>query len=361
MMAGREKAPVRTEADVSAALTELAQRAPSAGAVLSAVCDAGAHQQDPLPRTPGARRRPGTRRLAPRLRWPQLAVAATAAAAIALAVVLTPGSAPVRAHGPSQFPSLGALPSPPGTVSPGSVPPAVSPGRDPSTASVGKAMLAAFNATAGYLVFQTSDDFTKGHQAGTSRSWNWPAVPTPGRLEYTRRSYNYHAVAGVKGTGKLTEDVGYTTVVPPPSRYGQNADARVIVVCHAGDRLRLWPSRRAGRDLVDAHRRAGVLRLHTEPCGAGLARQIAHGEWRILGHSRLRGQRAIKLAETPAGNFKPLPVFLWVSTVTYLPLRMVWLSGSKSGEIDNWYYLPPTKANLAQLRVPVPAGYHRSG
>ena len=100
----------------------------------------------------------------------------------------------------------------------------------------------------------------------------------------------------------------------------------------------------AGGDLVDAHRRKlGYFDFTLGPAGSSLARQIAHGDWRILGHSRLRGQRAIKLAETPAGNFKPLPVFLWVSTVTYLPLRMVWLSGSKSGEIDNWYYLPPTK------------------
>ena len=36
-MAGRDKAPARTEADIRAALTELAQRAPSAGAVLTAV------------------------------------------------------------------------------------------------------------------------------------------------------------------------------------------------------------------------------------------------------------------------------------------------------------------------------------
>ncbi len=56
----------------------------------------------------------------------------------------------------------------------------------------------------------------------------------------------------------------------------------------------------------------------------------------------------------------PLPVVLWVSTATYLPLRMVWLSGG-SGEVDTWRYLSPTKANLAKLRVPIPPGYPRSG
>jgi hypothetical protein len=101
-----------------------------------------------------------------------------------------------------------------------------------------------------------------------------------------------------------------------------------------------------------------------DPSGAELAREIAQGDWRILGHTRLRGQRAIELAETRTRRimpFMPRPVYLWVSTATYLPLRMVWLSRSKTGEVDNWYYLPPTKANLAQLRVPIPPGYPHSG
>jgi hypothetical protein len=35
--------------------------------------------------------------------------------------------------------------------------------------------------------------------------------------------------------------------------------------------------------------------------------------------------------------------------------------GPAGSETDNWYYLPPSKANLAQLRVPIPPGYPRSG
>jgi DNA-directed RNA polymerase specialized sigma24 family protein len=33
----------------------------------------------------------------------------------------------------------------------------------------------------------------------------------------------------------------------------------------------------------------------------------------------------------------------------------------KFTEADNWYYLAPTKANLAHLRVPIPHGYPHSG
>jgi hypothetical protein len=45
---------------------------------------------------------------------------------------------------------------------------------------------------------------------------------------------------------------------------------------------------------------------------------------------------------------------------SYLPLRMISVAGTFT-EADNWHYLPPSKANLAQLRVPIPPGYPRSG
>ncbi len=367
MMLGRGKAPVRTEADISAALTELAQRAPSAGAVLSAMRDAGAHQQGRLPRAQGPRGLPGRRRpLAQWLRWPQLAVAVAAAAtAIVLAAVLVPGSAPVRAHGSSQFPNIGSLPSPPGAVSPGTAPPIAAPGHDPSTASVAKAMLAAFSATAGDVVVETEADFTNGSLSDSSQFWSWPAVPNPGQLEYMRSSYSQPAVGSAKGAGiRLTEDIGYTGVVPRPSRYAQNTYARLIDVCYAG-------TGQTGCGFAGYETPPGTWSMHTgkltylgyapNPGGPGLARQIARGQWRILGHTRLHGQRAIKLAETRTGHsIFPRSFLLWVSATSYLPLRMVSVL-TKGRGISNWSYLPPTKASLAQLRVPIPPGYRRSG
>jgi hypothetical protein len=349
-MAGRGEAPARTEADISAALTELAHRAPSAGAVLTAVRGAGMTGMR-SPRAPRARW----------LRWPQLAVAAVAAAtAMALALILTPGSAPVSA--PAVFGPPGALPSEPGTASSGSptVIAPVSPGRAPSTVLVANAMVAAFSAAADNLVFETAAGFTKGHLSGTTRLWNWPATPIPGKLEYARQSYRLFALGRTAGTRILrAEDIGYTTVVPrsPAALY---AYTRLIVACYTGTGCGYGRHNVAPGTWWMRTGTLGYMDFAPDPGGAELARQIAAGEWRIVGHARLRGQQAIKLAETKTGHFMPRPVFLWVSTATYLPLRMVWLSG-KSGEIDNWYYLPPTKANLAQLRVPIPPGYRRSG
>jgi hypothetical protein len=365
MMCGRGQAPVPTEADIRAALVELAQRAPSTDAVLTAVRDARAHQHNGSPRPPGPPRLPGTRWLAAVarwLRWPQLAVAAVAAtAAMVLAVVLTLGSAPVRAHGYVVFPPIGSLPREPGTASPGSISAITSPSRDPSTVLVAIAMMAASSAAAGNLVFETTSGFTKGHLSGTARLWNWPATPIPGKLEYARQSYKFLAVGRTEGTRILrAEDLGYTTVVPR-SPAALNAYTRLIAVCYTGTGCGYGRRNVAPGTWWMRTGMLGYMDFAPDPGGADLARQIAGGEWRIVGHARLRGQQAIKLAETRTGHFMPRPVFLWVSTATYLPLRMVWLSGDKTGEIDDWYYLPATKANLAQLRVPIPAGYRRSG
>ena len=364
-MTGRGEAPARTEADISAALAELAQRAPSADAVLTAVRKTRANGHQGSPPAPGPRGLPGTRQLAaliPRLQWPQRAVTgAVAATAMVLAIVLTLGSAPVQAHRPAVFPPIASLPGQPGTASPGGAPVAMSPSRVSSSVLVAEAMLAAFNATADDLVFETTAGFTKGHLSGTTRVWNWPATPITGKLEYARVSYRFLAAGRAQGTTILrAEDLGYT-IVAPRSPAVLNAYTRLIVVCYTGTGCGY------GRHNV----RAGTWWMRTgmlgymdfapDPGGADLARQVAADEWRILGHARVRGQQAIKLAETRTGHFMPRPVFLWVSTATYLPLRMVWLSGSKTGEIDNWYYLPPTKANMAHLRVPVPPGYTRSG
>lgn len=355
------RAPARTEADLRGAFAELASRAPGADDVLSALRQAGPRRQRGSPR-PGQLRPVGPGRvLARRLGWPQLAVGAAAAvAAAAVTVALTLGGSPSRPGGPGVFP---ALPNPPASA--GGTPAVVSPGHHPSAGSLAKAMLTAFNAAGDDLAYETVAGFRAGHLIQTDRSWSWPAVPSPGQLQYVRDAFSAIRRGASEATApvKLTEDDGYTTVVPRPSRYGQKELARLIVVCYAG-------TGQAGCGWGRFNTPAGTWSQHTAvmpyldytpyPRGADLARQIARGQWRIAGHTRLRGQRAIKLAQTRSGTFQGHPVFLWVSTSTYLPLRMISVAG-KFTEADNWYYLPPSKANLAHLRVPIPPGYPRSG
>jgi hypothetical protein len=80
----------------------------------------------------------------------------------------------------------------------------------------------------------------------------------------------------------------------------------------------------------------------------------------VTGRTKIGGQPAIELAETRSGSLQPLPTTLWVSARTHLPIRMINGAGAMVTQND-WYYLKPTAANMALLRVPVPPGYHRSG
>jgi len=358
-MDGLGRQPARTEADVRAAFAELAGRARGADEVLSALREAGPRRRGlALLRGRRGPARPG-RRLIPGPRWARLAVLATAAvtvAAVTLALVL--GGSPGRPAGPGNFP---VLPSPP-LIARGPI--TVSPGRHPTSAAVARAMLTAFDAAADDLAYDTVTAVTAGHLVQTDRTWNWPAVPSPGQVIYVRDAWSAIPRGASQATGpvKLTEDDGYTTVVPHPSRYGQNEPARLIVVCYAG-------TGQTGCGWGRFETRAGTWSEHTgimpyedytpSPGGTDLARQIARGQWRIVGHARLRGQPAIKLAQTASGFFVGKPVFLWVSTATYLPLRMIWVTGN-STQVNNWYYLPPSQANLSHLRVPIPPGYPRS-
>jgi len=356
------RAPAHTEADLRAALAELGRQAPSADEVLHALGEAGSRRRRGWPQFPGQPRPAGPGRMrTPLLGWPQLAVGAAAAGtAAAVTLALTLGGSPGRTSVPDVFP---ALPNPPASA--GGPPVVVSPGHDRSAASVAKAMLTAVNASAGALGYVTRTYVRAGHLIQRYQTWSWPAVPSPGQVQYTRDAYSAIPRGASQATAPVTliEDNGYTTIVPRPSPNLQKEQARLIVVCYAGTG---WPGCGWGRFDTPA----GTWSKHTavmpyidytpDPRGADLARQIARGQWRIVGHARLRGQRAIKLAQTRSGTFQGHHVFLWVSTATYLPLRMIWVTG-KVTEEDNWYYLPPSKANLEQLRVPIPPRYPRSG
>jgi hypothetical protein len=348
------QAPMHTEADIRAALTELGWRAYSAEAVLSGMRDAGSGRLRRSQRTRGQRMLPGfVRAPRPRLGWPYLAVGA--AAAVTMALALTPGDSNGRHGGPS---AVGLLPSAP--VTSGGPPSAVSLGRDPSAASLGRAMLTAFNATADDLAYDTVTDVSRGRVVNNDRVWSWPTLPSPGQLEYIR---DMCSALAPDGSLKLTEDDAYDTIVPRPSLYSEEERAQLAVVCYAG-------TGQTGCGWGPFNTPAGTWSTHSgmlqyihytpDPSGPDLAQQVTSGEWRVIGHTLMHGQQVIKLAQTSSGHFNGGPVYLWVSTGNYLPLRMVWVEGDTT-QTESWSYQQPTKATLAHLQVPIPPGYPRSG
>jgi hypothetical protein len=321
---------MRTEDDIREALVTLEDHAPSAGTVLRAVHDAAGRRRRGLA---GPVWSPG-RRLRPRLVMSIGAVAAAAGLAIVLLL---------------------------GTASPGT-------GRAgqqglPSAASVGRAMLTAFDSANGDILYETQTGLYRGVTVDQSKSFAWPLAPVPGQPARMRNIFSQPAVHTAKPL-KLTEDWGMSYTAPAS---GAMARGLLTMVCYAGTGQTAcgYGNINTPAGTWSRNGNQSVESTDVGPGGflspAALAREIAQGEWRVLRRTWLDGQPAIELAETPKGELRPLPVLLWVNARTHLPLRWIIQPGTPGASQQDFAYLPPTPANLALLRVPIPPGYPRSG
>jgi hypothetical protein len=79
--------------------------------------------------------------------------------------------------------------------------------------------------------------------------------------------------------------------------------------------------------------------------------QLSCGGYTAGGRQRIDGVSAIKIT-----GGKGLTV-LWVNPATYLPVRVV--SGGQQPIQTDFRWLPPTPGHLAQLSLPVPAGFRQ--
>jgi hypothetical protein len=325
--------PGRTEDEVRAALVALEYQAPSAETVLGVVRAAGPRRGRGLGRPRRSSRSP---------RWPQLVMAvATAAAVAGLAIALLPGG-----------PSPGGRTGRPGPATQGPGAPAL-----PSTTALGMAMLTAFGAATGDVLFEVLTGWEGSTVTTVIRDWSWPVQPVRGHLERWRESWTT-----IRGKALvLAEDDGLAYIAP---RAGANSVyGQLTVVCYPG-------AGQGGCGYASTVTPPGTWSRYTRRFGnpnlglddlspRALAREIVEGQWRIIRRTHLAGQRVIELAETRRGHYRPLPALLWVNARTFLPLRMTDGAGTGQADQTSWYYLKPTAANLALLRVPIPHGYPR--
>jgi hypothetical protein len=312
----------RTESDLAEALAALERYAPDPDTVRRGL--------------PGRPRRPPAWQRRPLI---LAAVASAAAAALVLALLSAPG------EGPSSRQAQPEL---------------------PSATSVATAMLTAFRSVSGYVEYETQTGYNHGVKVDVYRSWSWPAQPVPGQRQLTRTVYS--GISPASAVVKLTEDKGTEAITPP--RGAGVVRGQVTMVCFLGsgqtgcgygsrDTLpgtwsRFTATVPTGSDISSG----GVFDPST------LVHGIAAGAWRVVARTHLDGQQAIELSETGQHSqviLEPLPVRLWVNAQTYLPIRLVIGASQDSNgrAVQDFRYLPPTPANLALLRVPIPAGYPR--
>ena len=339
--------PMRTEDDLRQALATLERHAPSAGTVLAAVRHASG------PARPGRfswLRPPGG---SPWWRRPRLALAlAAAAVAAGLVITLLPGSTsprtvsvPVQTELPRLAPGQAGL---------------------PSAASVGQAMLTAFRGVRDDIEYtMQTGGVTRGVATSVYRTWSWPARPGPGQQQVDRTVFAERTPQVPALTVIEDNAVGYTT----PRAGVQTVRGQVTMVCYAGTGQTgcAWGSRQTAPGTWSQVTQKVWASTSDITAGGGLsaadlARGIAKGYWQVVGRTRLEGQPAIELSETGRGPdlWAPLPTLLWVNARTHLPIRMMNGVGHAQWDVNEWAFLPPTAANLARLRVPIPPGYPRS-
>jgi hypothetical protein len=93
---------------------------------------------------------------------------------------------------------------------------------------------------------------------------------------------------------------------------------------------------------------------------SALRAAVSCGTLATAGQQRVNGIEAIKLTSRPGS---PIAETIWVSPDTYLPVRVVLRLGpgtpvfQRTADIT---WLPPTTQNLAQLTVPIPAGFRQA-
>lgn len=96
------------------------------------------------------------------------------------------------------------------------------------------------------------------------------------------------------------------------------------------------------------------------PAARALRNAISCGTLAVAGRrQRIDGVEAIKLTSRPDS---PISETVWVTPVTYLPVRIVVRSAHGlpvPRQTANITWLRPTARNLARLTVPIPAGFRR--
>jgi hypothetical protein len=86
---------------------------------------------------------------------------------------------------------------------------------------------------------------------------------------------------------------------------------------------------------------------------AQLRKALSCGELKAVGSGTVDGVPTVKLS----GHFYGPTVTYWVNATTYLPFRFTATTGNGRVSQINLRWLPPTVANLAELNVPIPAGF----
>jgi outer membrane lipoprotein-sorting protein len=267
---------------------------------------------------PGASRGLGVRRALPSARVIAIGLSVAALAGTAGAVVALSGT---------------------GTPAPPSQPAAAHAGTATATpGEIKNAILTAFNGVGGDVFYNKITEIYTGKMSkwnGVSQTWAYPLQPQAGQKAYVRNQV-VPSGPGEKGDDEL--------IWTEPSASKRSLPTKTEVI-DVEDGSRTWSVTTAQ---VNEQTETGSLKA--------LRESIVNGELKVVRKTELDGQAVLELTTRPNDASKGSAETWWVNPFTYLPVRTLSINTALTMQVD-YGFLPPTPANIAKLKVTIPAGF----
>jgi outer membrane lipoprotein-sorting protein len=296
-------------------------RGPEADRRASDLARAIAVPRDGMTSQPGASRRPGMRRASPRARVIATGISVAALAGIAGVVVAL--SATGR---PSARPQ--PAPAHAGTAA-------------ATRGELRNAILTAFNGVGGDVFYAKITEIYPGKDSqwnGVQRDWSYPIQPPAGQKVHIRSVL-------VPSNPNDKSDTEYIYTEPSGAKAALPTKTEIIFVQYGN---RTWSDTTA---LVASQTPAASLQE--------LRESIATGDFSPARKTELNGQSVLELTAhyNDAGTKSEQTV--WVDPATYLPVQTLSDGGGVKIQVD-YGFLPPTPANMAELKATIPPGFTRT-
>jgi outer membrane lipoprotein-sorting protein len=270
---------------------------------------------------PGASRRLGVRRASPPAR-----VIATGISVAALAVSAGVVVALSATGTPSARPQPGAAHVGTAVTAPG---------------ELRNAILTAFNGVGGDVFYTKITEIyprKKSKWNGVEQEWSYPIQPQAGQKVHIRSVL-------VPSNPNDKSDTEYIYTEPSGAKAMLPTKTEIIFVQYGN---RTWSDTTA---LVASQTPAASLQE--------LRESIATGDFTAARKTELNGQTVLELTAHYNDAGKKSEQTVWVDPTTYLPVQTLSDEGGIKVEVD-YGFLPPTPANMAELKATIPPGFTRT-
>jgi outer membrane lipoprotein-sorting protein len=203
------------------------------------------------------------------------------------------------------------------------------------------AILTAFNGVGGDIFYTEITETYPGKMSkynGVSQDWSYPIQPQAGQEAYVRTVL-------VPSNPNDKSDTEWIYAEPSGAKATLPTKTEIIYVQYGN---RTWSDTTA---LVASQSPAASLQE--------LRESIATGDFTAARKTELNGQAVLELTAHYKDAGKESEQTVWVDPATYLPVRTLSDEAGIKIQVD-YGFLPPTPANMAELKATIPPGFTRT-